>query len=62
MRLFEVALLFAILFHTFNGLRLLAVDIADLGIIAARRLLTVAFWRTVILGAVGGAVILQPVM
>lgn len=61
LRLFECGLLFAILFHTFNGLRLLAVDLADLGLAASRRALAVAVALTVLLGVAGSAVILAPV-
>ena len=39
LRVFECGLLLAILFHTFNGLRIVAIDAADLGPGAARRLL-----------------------
>lgn len=61
LRLFECGLLFAILFHTFNGLRVLAIDLVDLRMQAARRLLVVAFVLTVALGLLGSAVILRPV-
>jgi succinate dehydrogenase cytochrome b subunit len=61
MRLFECGLLFAILFHTFNGLRILAIDVADLGSQASRRLLASAVVLTLLLGLGGSAVIMAPV-
>jgi len=60
MRVFECGLLAAILFHTFNGLRILAIDVGDLGAIAAQRLLGGVLVLTAVLGAVGSAVILAP--
>ena len=60
LRLFECGLLFAILFHTFNGLRLLGVDLANLSGENARRLLVVAVALTVLGGLAGSIVILKP--
>lgn len=60
MRVFEAGLLVAILFHTLNGLRLVAVDVADMGIDASRRALVAVAALTVVLGAAGGAVIVAP--
>ena len=62
MRVFECGLLFAILFHTFNGLRILAIDVADLGIVASRRLLVASLALTVVLSFAGSAVIMAPVL
>lgn len=61
MRLLECGLLLAILFHTFNGLRLLAVDLGDLGIDTSRRALAVSVGLTALLGIAGSVVILSPV-
>ena len=61
LRVFECGLLFGILFHTFNGLRILAIDLADLRVVTSRRLLAGAFALTVVLGLLGSAVILRPV-
>lgn len=61
MRLFESGLLFAILFHTFNGLRLVALDLADLGLDASRRALVAVVALTGVLGVAGSAVIVAPV-
>ncbi len=62
MRLFECALLFAILFHTFNGLRILAIDVADLGSRVSRGLLVGAVVLTALLGLGGSAIIMAPVL
>jgi succinate dehydrogenase / fumarate reductase cytochrome b subunit len=62
MRVFECGLLFAVLFHALNGLRLIAVDLADLGLEASRRALVAAAALTLALGAGGSAVILAPVL
>lgn len=61
MRLFECGLLFALVFHALNGLRLIFVDIFDVGIkksnITLRMLLVISIVTT--LG--GSLIILQPV-
>ncbi len=62
MRAFESALLFAILFHALNGLRIFAVDLADLGARAASRALTAVVVLTVLVGTAGAVVILAPVL
>lgn len=62
LRVFECALLVAIAFHTLNGLRLLAIDVADLGLTASLRLLTGVIAGTALLGIAGSAVILRPVL
>ena len=62
MRLFECGLLFAILFHTFNGLRILTIDVGDLGSRASRRLLAGALVLTALLGLSGSAIIMAPVL
>lgn len=62
MRLFECGLLFAILFHTFNGLRILAIDVADLGSRASHRLFAGALVLTALLGLSGSAIIMAPVL
>jgi succinate dehydrogenase / fumarate reductase cytochrome b subunit len=62
LRLFECGLLFAILFHTFNGLRLLGIDLGNLGLATSRRLLLVAVALTIVAGLAGSVVILKPVV
>lgn len=60
MRVFETLLCAAILFHTFNGLRLVLLDVAELGVHTARRLLHSAVALTIVLGTLAGIVILRP--
>jgi succinate dehydrogenase / fumarate reductase cytochrome b subunit len=62
MRLFECLLLFAILFHTFNGLRLVLLDVAEIRLATARRLLHVAVALTMVVGTAASLVILKPVV
>jgi succinate dehydrogenase / fumarate reductase cytochrome b subunit len=62
LRIFESALLLAILFHAFNGLRLLAIDLAEVRAATAHRLLIVAVAVTVVLWLAGSAVILAPIV
>jgi len=61
MRVFEVALLAGILFHAANGLRLLAMDLVDVGSRTSERLLWLAIAVTVILTIPAGVIILAPV-
>jgi succinate dehydrogenase cytochrome b subunit len=61
MRAFECLLLFAILFHTLNGLRLFALDISDLGEAASRRMLRAILAGTLVLGSAASAMILAPI-
>jgi succinate dehydrogenase / fumarate reductase, cytochrome b subunit len=60
MRVFECGLLFAILFHTANGLRLMAIDIADMGRAMATRALAGVTAFTIAAGLAGSIVILRP--
>ena len=61
MRVIEVGLLFGLLFHTFNGLRLVAVDVRDLGLKASTRLLYGVLVTTVVLGVAGTYSMMKPV-
>lgn len=61
MRLFECGLVFAVLFHTLNGLRLLVVDFADLGMAAATRAFGVVAVLTLGLGGAGCYFVIGPV-
>ena len=61
LRLFECGLLVMILFHTFNGLRLLLTDLANLDLRLSRGLLAGAVALTLVLGLAGSVVILKPV-
>lgn len=61
MRLFECGLVFAVLFHTLNGLRLLVVDLADLSMGAATKALGVVAFLTLGFGVAGCCFVLAPV-
>lgn len=60
MRLFECGLLLALLFHALNGLRVVAIDLWDLGGVAAGRLLVGVLWATVVFTIAGSVIILLP--
>lgn len=61
MRVFECGLLFALLFHALNGLRLIAIDVWDLGARAATTVLNGVVAVTVLATVAGSVVILRPV-
>ena len=61
LRVFECGLLVALLFHTFNGIRLLVIDLVDMGPAASGRALTAVVAVTTVLGVAGSVVILAPV-
>ncbi|HEX2048468.1 MAG TPA: succinate dehydrogenase, cytochrome b556 subunit [Acidimicrobiales bacterium] len=60
LRVFEVGLLFALLFHSFNGLRIVAVDFFPEAVRNQRRLLQAVVALTLLTGIPGGIVILWP--
>jgi succinate dehydrogenase / fumarate reductase cytochrome b subunit len=60
LRVFEVGLLFALLFHSLNGLRIVAVDFFPGAVANERRLLTAAVVLTLALGVPGAWVIMKP--
>lgn len=60
LRIFESGLLVAILFHALNGLRLLTIDLVDVGPRSAARMLAIVVVVTFLLGVAGSAVILGP--
>ena len=60
--MFECLLLFAILFHTLNGLRLVLLDVLEVNTSTARTLLHVALALTAITGFAASVVILKPVL
>jgi succinate dehydrogenase / fumarate reductase, cytochrome b subunit len=60
LRLFEVGLLFALLFHSFNGLRIVAIDFFPEAVRNQRRLLQAVVALTLLAGVPGGIVILWP--
>ena len=60
LRLFEVGLLGALVFHAFNGLRIVMIDFFPGAIRSEKVMFTIVIFFTVILTAVGGFVILKP--
>lgn len=60
LRLFEVGLLFALLFHAFNGLRIIAVDFFPGAVPNERRLLGAAVGLTMVAGVPSAVVIMWP--
>ena len=62
MRVFECGLLLALLFHALNGLRLISIDVWDLGFAQAGRLLNAVVMLTVVLTLIGSVIILQPLV
>lgn len=60
-RVFECGLLVALLFHALNGLRIVLIDVADLGPARALRALQVVVLLTLAAGLAGSVVILEPV-
>jgi len=60
LRLFEVGLLFALVFHSLNGLRIVAVDFFPGAVKNERRLLSAVVVLTLFLGLPGGWVIMLP--
>ena len=61
LRVIECGLLIALLFHTFNGVRLLVIDLIDMGPAASGRALTAVVAATTVLGLAGSIMILAPV-
>jgi succinate dehydrogenase / fumarate reductase cytochrome b subunit len=62
LRLFEVGLLFALLFHAFNGLRIIAIDFLPQAVSSQRRVLVAAVVATLAFGLPGAFVIVAPVL
>lgn len=60
LRMFEVGLLLALLFHTFNGVRIVAVDMFPEAVRSQRRLLQAVVALTLLAGVPGGIVIMWP--
>ncbi|CAN5146901.1 succinate dehydrogenase, cytochrome b556 subunit [soil metagenome] len=60
LRLFEVGLLFALLFHSLNGLRIVALDFFPGAVRQERRLLSAVVFLTVSVGLPCGYIILKP--
>lgn len=62
MRVFECGLLLALVYHALNGLRVVAIDVFDLGPRAAGRVLTGVVAITLLSTLAGSAVILRPLV
>lgn len=60
LRVFECGLLFSVLFHTGNGLRLVAVDAFRTTVTRSRQLLWAVIASAAVLGVAGSALILAP--
>ncbi|HUP84708.1 MAG TPA: succinate dehydrogenase, cytochrome b556 subunit [Acidimicrobiales bacterium] len=60
LRLFEVGLLGALVFHAFNGLRIVMIDFFPGAIRSEKVMFNVVIFFSVILTVVGGFVILRP--
>ncbi len=60
LRSFEVGLLFALLFHTLNGLRIVVVDFFPGQVANERRLLTAVVVLTLAAGLPGAFIIMKP--
>lgn len=61
MRVFESLLFAGILFHTLNGLRLLAIDLLDVGPVTILRSLRIVTVITIVGSLGGAAIIMAPV-
>ena len=60
LRLFEVGLLGALVFHALNGVRIVMIDFFPGALRSEKRMFTVVAFLTIVLTAVGGFVILKP--
>ena len=60
LRLFEIGLLGALVFHSFNGLRIVMIDFFPGAIRSEKVMFTIVLFFTAILTAVGGFVIMKP--
>jgi len=60
LRAFAVGLLFALLFHALNGLRIVAVDLLPRAVAVERALLRAVIAVTLVAGTAGGVVIMAP--
>ena len=60
LRLFEVGLLGALLFHAFNGLRIVMIDFFPGAIRSEKKMFNIVVFATIVLTLVGGFVIMKP--
>jgi succinate dehydrogenase / fumarate reductase cytochrome b subunit len=59
-RVFEVGLLFGLLYHALNGLRIILIDFFPEGVRADRAMFAIVVFLTVAAGIPGGFIILRP--
>lgn len=60
LRLFEVGLLGALLFHAFNGLRIVMIDFFPGAIRSEKKMFNIVVFATIVLTMIGGFVIMKP--
>jgi len=60
LRLFEVGLLFALLFHALNGLRIVMIDFFPGAIRSEKKMFSIVVFASVVLTLVGGFIIMKP--
>jgi len=60
LRLFEVGLLFGLVFHSLNGLRIVMLDFFPGGVRNEKRALSTVLFLTIVFTLVGGYVIMKP--
>ena len=60
LRLFEVGLLAALIYHALNGVRIVMIDFFPGSIRSEKRMFTVVLFLSVVLTAVGGFIIMKP--
>ena len=60
LRLFEVGLLAALIYHALNGVRIVMIDFFPGAIRSEKRMFTVVLFLSIVLTAVGGFIIMKP--
>ena len=60
LRLFEVGLLGALLFHAFNGLRIVMIDFFPGAIRSEKVMFKIVVFASIVLTAIGGFIIMKP--
>jgi len=60
LRLFEVGLLGALLFHAFNGLRIVMIDFFPGALRSEKKMFNIVVFATIVLTLVGGFIIMKP--
>ena len=60
LRLFEVGLLAALIYHALNGVRIVMIDFFPGSIRSEKRMFTVVLFLSIVLTAIGGFIIMKP--